>query len=173
MPEKKTPALKPPLPAGMFLTGAAFAIIGWGGVVGVVFLTLPFLLPRWLFFFSLFLALTGTATPIVWYLNRRFAPDRFPSEGILIREALETASLGVFLVWLQAGRMFTAFLGWAFFGAFLAVELLLRLYENSRWAPIGPSQVPSAGGEAPPAGPGREPPAMANEAQTQPLSSEE
>jgi hypothetical protein len=146
MPPTKPPAIKPPFPAGLFLTGAVFAIIGWGGVAGVVFLTLPFLLPRWLFFFALFLALAGTATPVVWYLNRRFTPDRFPSEGILIRETLESASLGVFLVWLQAGRMFTAFLGWAFLGAFLAVELLLRLYEYSRWAPIGPDREPPAAG---------------------------
>jgi hypothetical protein len=153
MPPTKPPAAKPSFPAGLFLAGALLAIIGWGGVAGVVFLTLPFLLPRWLFFFTLFLAITGTATPVVWYLNRRFTPDRFPSEGILIREALEAGSLGVFLVWLQAGRMFTAFLGWAFFGAFLAVELLLRLYENSRWAPAGPGREPLATGEEPQPGP--------------------
>jgi hypothetical protein len=153
MPPTKPPAAKPPFPAGLFLTGALLAIIGWGGVAGVVFLTLPFLFPRWLFFFSLFLAFTGTATPIVWYLNRRFTPDRFPADGILIREALEVGSLGVFLIWLQAGRMFTAFLGWAFFGAFLAVELLLRLYENSRWAPAGMGREPPAAGEEPQADP--------------------
>jgi hypothetical protein len=131
----KSPARKTFFSAGLFLMAAIFALLGWGGAAGVVFLTLPFLLPRWLFFFSLFFAFTGTAVPVVWYLNRRFTPTRFPSEGILFREALETASLGIFLVWLQAGRLFTAFLGWAFFGAFLAVELLLRLYENSRWTP--------------------------------------
>jgi len=114
---------------------ALFAVLGWAAVAAVVLLTLPFLFPRWLFYFALFIALTGTALPAVWYLNRRFTPERFPAEGVLAREALEAASFGVFLVWLQAGRMFTPFLGWAFFGAFLAVELLLRLYENSRWTP--------------------------------------
>lgn len=117
---------------------ALFMVLGWGGVAAVVFLTLPFLGPRWLFFFSLFIALTGTALPIVWYLNRRFTADRFPAEGVLVREAIEAASLGMFLVWLQAGRMFTAFLGWIFFAAFLAVELLLRVYEHSRWSPLAP-----------------------------------
>jgi hypothetical protein len=116
-----------------------FAVSGWGGLAAVVFLTLPFLFPRWLFFFSIFIALSGTALPFVWYLNRRFTAERFPTEGVLVREAIETASLGVFLVWLQAGRMFTPFLGWAFFGAFLAVELLLRVYENSRWSPLPPA----------------------------------
>lgn len=143
----KTPPRKTFFSAGLFLMAALFALLGWGGAAGVVFLTLPFLLPRWLFFFSLFFALTGTAVPVVWYLNRRFTPTRFPSEGILIREALETASLGVFLIWLQAGRLFTAFLGWAFFGAFLAVELLLRLYENSRWTPFPSADAQPAGEE--------------------------
>ena len=152
MPPKKTAAPKTPsFPAGLFLMAGVFAFLGWGGMAAVVFLTLPFLGPRWLFFFSLFLALTGTAIPPVWYLNRRFTPERFPSEGVLMREALEAASLGVFLVWLQAGRMFTPFLGWVFFGAFLAVELLLRVYENSRWTPADsveeePAPDPSAAG---------------------------
>jgi hypothetical protein len=131
MPLKPTAAPKLPSPAGLFL----FAVLGWGGTAAVVFLTLPFLGPRWLFFFALFIAFTGTALPAVWYLNRRFTAERFPSEGVLVREAIEAASLGVFLVWLQAGRMFTPFLGWIFFAAFLAVELLLRVYEHSRWTP--------------------------------------
>jgi hypothetical protein len=126
-----------------------FAVLGWCGVAAIVFLALPFLFPRWLFFFSLFLALMGTALPFVWYLNRRFTAERFPTEGVLVREALEAASLGVFLVWLQAGRMFTAFLGWTFFGTFLAVELLLRVYENSRWSPASPVEEPSAAAEDP------------------------
>ena len=162
MPSKETSAPKPHFPAGLFLMAALFAVLGWGGAAAVVFLTLPFLLPRWLFFFSLFLALAGTALPVVWYLNRRFTAERFPSEGVLLREVLESASLGVFLVWLQAGRMFTAFLGWAFFAAFLAVELLMRVYENSRWSPTSPvieeetaaledaEADPSTGGEEPP-----------------------
>jgi hypothetical protein len=144
MPPKSARAATPPFPAGLFLMAGVFAILGWVGVAAVVFLTLPFLGPRWLFFFSLFVALTGTALPFVWYFNRRFTAERFPSEGVLVREAIEAASLGVFLVWLQAGRMFTPFLGWAFFGAFLAVELLLRVYENSRWSPLAPVEETAA-----------------------------
>jgi hypothetical protein len=138
MPSKSSAAPKSSFPTGLFLMAVLFMVLGWAGTAAVVLLTLPFILPRWLFYFSLFLALAGTALPVVWYLNRRFTAERFPAEGVLMREALEAASLGVFLVWLQAGRMFTPFLGWAFFGAFLAVELLLRIYENSRWAPAAP-----------------------------------
>jgi hypothetical protein len=141
MPPKITSAPKPAFPAGLFLMAGLFAVLGWGGVAAVIFLTLPFLGPRWVFFFSLFVAFTGTALPAVWYLNRRFTAERFPAESVLVREAIEAASLGVFLIWLQAGRMFTPFLGWIFFGAFLAVELLLRVYEHSRWSPAPPVEV--------------------------------
>jgi hypothetical protein len=144
MPTKPASAPKPSFPAGLFLMAGLFAVLGWGGVAAVIFLTLPFLGPRWVFFFSLFVAFTGTALPAVWYLNRRFVAERFPAESVLVREAIEAASLGVFLVWLQAGRMFTPFLGWIFFGAFLAVELLLRVYEHSRWTPGAPVEVEPA-----------------------------
>jgi hypothetical protein len=152
MPLRSPTATKPPpLPGGLFLMAALFAASGWGGVAAVVLLTLPFLFPRWLFFFSLFLAFSGTVMPIVWYLNRRFTPDRFPSEGVIVRETLEAASLGVFMIWLQADRMFTPFLGWVFFAAFLAVELLLRVYENSRWSPAPPAgEAPNLDTEDPP-----------------------
>jgi hypothetical protein len=128
---------------------AAFAVIGWIGAAVLVLFTLPFLFPRWLFFFSLFLAFTGTALPVVWYLNRRFSAERFPSDGILLREALEAASLGVFLIWLQAGRIFTAFLGWVFFGALLTVEIFLRIYERSRWSPGSAMYEPPPGAPKP------------------------
>jgi hypothetical protein len=132
-PTAETP--KPPLPTGLMWMAAVFSLLGWAGVAALVLFTLPFLFPRWLAYFSSFLAFTGTALPIVWYINRRFSANRFPSEGVLMREALEAAALGVFLIWLQAGRMFTPFLGWTFFAAFLAVEMLLRIYERSRWSP--------------------------------------
>jgi hypothetical protein len=140
-----------PIPSALFRMAAVFAVLGWLGAAALVLFTLPFLLPRWLLFFSLFAAFTGTALPIVWYLNRRFSGERFPSNGVLMRETLELAALGVFLLWLQAGRMFTAFLGWIFFAVFLAVELLLRVYEHTRWLPS--SQPPASSGPASPDNP--------------------
>ena len=122
-------------PLRYFLTGLILALVGIAGLCGVVFLSQPLLGPRWLFFFSLFLGLAGFALPLVWYVNRRFSPARFPSDGVLWRESLELAVLIVLLVWLQTGRMLNAFLGWILFCVFLAVEVLLRIYEQSRWSP--------------------------------------
>jgi hypothetical protein len=115
--------------------GAVLALLGWAGIAALVNFTEPFLFPRWLLFFGLVVALTGTALPIAWYLNRRFSPERFPADGVLWREAMEVSGLVTLQVWLQVGRILNAALGWIFFIVFLAVEILLRIYENSRWVP--------------------------------------
>jgi hypothetical protein len=136
----------------LLAASAVPALLGWAGVASLVWFTAPFLFPRWLFYFFLFAALAGTALPVVWYLNRRFTPNTFPSEGVLWREALEVASLGTFLVWLQAGRMLNVFLGWIFLFVFLSVEILLRVYEQSRWFPRAAADEAS-GAEEPAAAP--------------------
>jgi hypothetical protein len=123
--------------------GALWAMAGWAGALALVNFTEPFIFPRWLFFFCLLIAFAGTALPLAWYLNRRFSPDHFPPDGILWREAMEVAVLGNLLVWLQVGRMLNAALGWIFFIVFLAVEILLRIYEESRWVPANAKPVSS------------------------------
>jgi hypothetical protein len=115
--------------------GVILAIFGWAGIILLINASVPFLFPRWLFFFCLTIALTGTAVPLIWYLNRRFSPGQFPPTGVLWREGMEVGGLITLLVWLQVGRILSAALGWIFFAVFLAVEILLRVYENSRWAP--------------------------------------
>ncbi|MGA2820764.1 MAG: hypothetical protein ABSF61_08925 [Anaerolineales bacterium] len=120
------------------LGAVAMAAAGWMGVVFLFFFTSPTLGPRWVFFFLLFIALVGTALPLVWYLNRRFSPNPFPSLGVLWREAMIVGLWGVFLVWLRVGRLLTGFTLWSLTGAFFAVELLLRMYERSRWVPTPP-----------------------------------
>jgi hypothetical protein len=108
---------------------------GWALIALLVFLATPTLGPRWAFFFALFIALVGTSLPLVWYLNRRFSPDPFPGLGVLWRESVEVGIWGLFLIWLRVGRLLTPFTAWTLTGAFFAVELLLRLYERSRWVP--------------------------------------
>ncbi len=119
---------------------------GWALIALLVFLATPTLGPRWVFFFALFIGLVGTSLPLVWYLNRRFSPDPFPGLGVLWRESVEVGIWGLFLIWLRVGRLLTPFTAWTLTGVFFAVELLLRLYERSRW-------VPSAGGPAASQGP--------------------
>lgn len=118
-----------------FLSALAMATAGWIGVALLFVFTTPTLGPRWAFFFLLFIALVGSAWPIVWYLNRRFSRDPFPSMGVLWREAMIAGLWGEFLVWFRVGRLLTGFTLVSLTAAFFAVELLLRTYERSRWAP--------------------------------------
>ncbi len=131
---------------------------GWALIAALVFLATPTLGPRWAFFFALFIALVGTSLPLLWYLNRRFSPNPFPSLGVLWREAVEVGIWGLFLVWLRVGRLLTPFAAWTLTSAVFAVELLLRLYERSRWAPSTSLRSPAAPMEATPPAEAASPP---------------
>jgi hypothetical protein len=119
-----------------FLT--AFLILfltGWIGLVIIIFATLPTLGPRWLFFFLGVIALTGTALPITYFLNKRF-PSTPPAEKyIIIRQAIWFGVYGSSLAWLQMGQVLNASLALILAGAFIVIELLLRVWERSHWKP--------------------------------------
>jgi hypothetical protein len=119
-----------------FLT--AFLILfltGWTGLVIIIFTTLPTLGPRWLFFFLGVVALTGTAIPITYFLNKRF-PSTPPAEKyIIIRQAIWFGVYGSSLAWLQMGQVLNSSLALILAGAFIVIELLLRLWERSHWKP--------------------------------------
>lgn len=110
-------------------------LIGWGGLIVLFMLTLPTLAPRWLFFFLLTLALSGTALPAAYFLNRRFPSDPPVESGVVLREAMWFGVYGSLLAWLQLGRVLTAGLALVLLGGLILVEFLLRLGEGSAWRP--------------------------------------
>ena len=116
----------------------AFLILfltGWIGLIITIFATLPTLGPRWLFFFLGVVALTGTAIPITYFLNKRF-PSTPPAEKyIIIRQAIWFGVYGSSLAWLQMGQVLNSSLALILAGAFIVIELLLRLWERSHWKP--------------------------------------
>lgn len=123
-------------PVKDFLFTAVFlALVGWVGLIAVVFQTLPTLGPRWLFFFLLVLAISGSTLPVTAFLNRRF-PSLPPARRItVLREALLVGFFLSTLTWLQLFRVLTPALI-----IFLAlgigfVEWMIRLWEGSRWEP--------------------------------------
>jgi hypothetical protein len=108
---------------------------GWGGVAALVYFTKPLVWNRWALFALLFLALTGTALPILYFFHRRF-PSNPPAEAhVIVRQAQWVAVYGLVLLWLRWGDLLTLWLTLGFAGGLLAIEWLIRLRERSRWNP--------------------------------------
>ena len=120
----------------MFFWISVFLFLtGWGGLAYLVLNTLPYLGPRWLFFFFLMLAFTAIGLPVAYFLNRRFPSDPPSDSSVVLREAMWVGVYVCTLVWLQLGRMLNPGLGAILAAGFLLVELLLRLRERAVWSP--------------------------------------
>lgn len=133
-----------PLPfLPVLISGILLAVIGWAGLAAIFIFTLPNLGPRWLFFFLGLLAFSGTALPIVYFLNRRFPSTPPVDSSIIIRQALWLGIYFDLLAWLQLGRVLNLMLGIFLAAGFILVEFLLRLRERARFKP------PEASAEAP------------------------
>lgn len=123
------------------------AAIGWLGLRYIVWETQPFLSSRWLFYFLLMLALSGTAMPVTYFLNRRFPSDPPVEGGVIVREAMWVGVFGSLLAWLQQGRVLTSGLAVVLAVGLVVVEFLLRLGEGSAWKPSRSEPDAVAGGE--------------------------
>ncbi len=97
--------------------------------------TVPTVGPRWLFFFLLVIALTGTILPVTAFLNRRFPSSPPATSTVVMRQALWFGVYGAALAWLQIGRVLTFALGGLLLVGMVLIEFLLRLSERSRWKP--------------------------------------
>jgi hypothetical protein len=118
------------LPATMFLS-----IVGWGGLIVLIYQIQPTVFPRWLFFFFSILAVTGAALPVTAFLNRRFPSQPPATPGIVIRQAIWFGVYFATLAWLQIPRVLSLPLAILLGIAFILVEWLLRLRERSQWKP--------------------------------------
>jgi hypothetical protein len=127
---------QPSPPVKMFLPAALImAIIGWGGLIFLIVFTLPTVGPRWLFFFTSVLALTGTILPFIAYLHLRFPGKPTVTSSIILRQAI---LIGVYLptlAWLQIGRMLTVGLAILLAVGLTLLEVILRMRERSQWKP--------------------------------------
>jgi hypothetical protein len=99
--------------------------------------TQPTVGPRWLFFFLLTIAATGTALPFIWMLRRRFSPNTPVSAGVLLRQGIWVGLYVGLLVWLQVNRSLELSLAILLGLALIVFEWLLRLIERSTWRPEG------------------------------------
>ena len=118
---------------GVLIAAVLMMLIGWIGLYALIMNTLPLAFPRWLFFILLFTAVTGTALPLVHFLNMRFTtePYEVASSGIMLRQSIWFGLYAVTCAWLQIPRV----LNWpiAFFLglSFVVIELYLRLRERA------------------------------------------
>jgi hypothetical protein len=115
-------------------------ILGGLGVIGLFVIltsTLPTLGPRWLFFFFLSLAASGTALPIIALLHRRFPSHPTVEPGAILRQAIWVGIYGNLLAWLQLGRVLNLSLIVFLAIGFVVIEVILRLRERTQWTPGG------------------------------------
>ncbi|MBN2147878.1 MAG: hypothetical protein JW726_10840 [Anaerolineales bacterium] len=136
MDTETSPSIKSFIPATLMLL-----ILGWGGMVVLVVFSLPTVLPRWLFFFLGVLAFTGSALPIVAFLNQRFPSTPAPTTGVVLRQSIWFGIYGATLAWLQMGRVLTPTLAILLAVGIGLLEFLLRLSERSQWKPSASEQT--------------------------------
>lgn len=123
------------LPAALILM-----VLGWGGLYLVTKLTEPSGGTRWLFFFAWVLACTGTALPIVAFLNRRFPSIPAPTHTVIVRQAIWVGIYVPILLWLRIGRVVNFSLAILLAAGLILIEWMLRLRERSLWKPERRSQ---------------------------------
>lgn len=124
---------------------------GWGGVAVLVLYTEPLVWMRWALFALLFLALTGTALPFVYFFHLRFPSEPPPGPRVILRQAQWVGVYVLVLLWLRQGELLTLWLILGLAGGLLAIEWLIRLRERSRWSPPVPSERPTATSDDKPA----------------------
>jgi hypothetical protein len=125
----------PPSVISFLPTAILLGLAGWVGLAAVIYFTLPLVPWRWLFFFLLVLALTGTALPFVAFLNRRFPSKPAPTHGVVIRQALWVGIYFSTLGWLQIPRVLTPALALLLAVGLILIEGLLRMRERALWKP--------------------------------------
>jgi hypothetical protein len=116
---------------GLIVAAILLAVGGWLGLWLVINFSLPTVGPRWLFFFLLTVAVTGSALPFIWLLHRRFGIADPASAGVLLRQGLWVGLLAAVCVWLQLNRMLTIPLAVLLAVSLFALDWLLRLFERS------------------------------------------
>jgi len=131
------------------VSGLFLMLVGWGGLALLIFVfsVPPLVWARWSFFALWFIALSGTALPISYFLHVRFPSEPRAEPHVIVRQALWFGVYGATLAWLQLGQLATLWV-WAGLGAGLvAIEYLIRSRERARWRPpleSTPQSLPDA-----------------------------
>jgi hypothetical protein len=128
--QPRTSRFLPVLVASLVLAG-----IGLLGLLALFLFTVPTLGPRWLLFFLVTLLFSGLALPVVYYLHLRFPSQPPVSSKVIIREAAGFGIYANILLWLQFGKVLNYALAIFIAIGFVAIELIIRMREQSRFLP--------------------------------------
>lgn len=116
------------------VAGVILGVSSWAGLIWLILNQLPTVPNRWAFYALLYIALTGSALPIVKLINRTF--NRRPIKpGVLLRQAMWFGLFGTTCVWLLVPRLLSLPIAVIFAVAILIIEGLLRLREGMQWQP--------------------------------------
>jgi len=121
-----------------YLFSALFLMImGWSGLALIIFVfnIPPLVWARWGFFALWFIALTGTALPVTYFLNLRFPSSPSAESNVIIRQATWVGFYGATLAWFQLGHLITLWTWMGLAGSLIAIESLIRWRERVRWRP--------------------------------------
>jgi hypothetical protein len=117
------------------LSTLALLLIGWGGVVALLYYSPPLVWARWGFFVLGIMALTGTALPFVYVFNRRFPAEPPATPNVIVRQSLWVGIYAATLAWLQLGRLVSLYVILGLAGGLIAIEYFLRLRERAHRIP--------------------------------------
>jgi hypothetical protein len=110
---------------------------GWGGLALILTATQPTVWPRWAFYALTVMAVTGTALPLSYFVNRRLM---FKELHVVTRQAVWAGLYAALLVWLKAGQAlsFSVALWIVLFS--VVVEYLFQMRERAVRGPGRPVQ---------------------------------
>ena len=131
MEETRSPSVRSFFPLTFFL-----AVPGWIWLIYLMTQTLPTLGNRWMFFVAAVFAVTGTAVPLVAYLNRIIKPFGPATFEMIVRESTFIGVYAGILIWLNKGQVLTYGLALILGIGLFIVELLIRLRTRSEWHPV-------------------------------------
>lgn len=133
---RDTYSAEPEIPdhRGVLAAAALMAVFGWAGLYLLVTTTIPTAFPRWLFFVSLYFAVTGTVLPFVRFLTLRFLREdaAVSSGGVLLRESIWIGLFVVACAWLQIPRVLNPAIAFFLALSLLVVEVFLRIRERAQ-----------------------------------------
>jgi hypothetical protein len=121
----------PPDHIGVLVSSVLMMIGGWGGLYWLVTTQIPRVGQRWVFFVLLFVAITGTAIPVVRWLNVRLTPLSrvLPPGGVMVRQAIWIGLYVVLVAWLRIPRSLTVPVAFFLALALIVIEVFLRSRE--------------------------------------------